>query len=150
MLGQRVRLLVLNAGPSEFSAFRVIGAMFTNTYMDGNLANHMVGNQGGHDPTRRRGGGGAHSSTGGPVSVRDTLVRQRQRGRARFDRNPEVAKLSGSLVDLRSQWAGSRPRAYGKSGAEALYSSLRRNIPRLGKQFVEGAFEVISRNARLA
>lgn len=44
-LGQRVRLFVLNAGPSEFSAFHVIGAMFTNTYVDGNPANHMVGNQ---------------------------------------------------------------------------------------------------------
>ncbi|HEY1387126.1 MAG TPA: multicopper oxidase domain-containing protein [Ktedonobacterales bacterium] len=44
-LGQRVRLFVLNAGPSEFSAFHVIGAMFVNTYVDGNPANHMVGNQ---------------------------------------------------------------------------------------------------------
>jgi nitrite reductase (NO-forming) len=44
-LGQRVRLFVLNAGPSEFSAFHTIGAMFTDVYMDGNPANHMVGNQ---------------------------------------------------------------------------------------------------------
>lgn len=102
-----------------------------------------------HDLTRR-GGGEDYSSTGGPVSVRDTLVHQRHRGRTRFDRNPEVARLSASLGELRSQWAGSRPRAYGKSGAEVLYSTLRRHITRLGKQFVEGAFEVISRNARFA
>lgn len=45
MLGQRVRLVVLNAGSSEFSAFHIIGAMFANTYMDGNPANHMACNQ---------------------------------------------------------------------------------------------------------
>jgi nitrite reductase (NO-forming) len=44
-LGQRVRLFVLNAGPSEFSAFHVIGAIFANAYGDGNPANHTVGNQ---------------------------------------------------------------------------------------------------------
>ncbi|HET8905491.1 MAG TPA: multicopper oxidase domain-containing protein [Ktedonobacterales bacterium] len=44
-LGERVRIFVLNAGPSEFSAFHTIGAMFTDVYTDGNPANHMVGNQ---------------------------------------------------------------------------------------------------------
>ncbi|MGE5335422.1 MAG: multicopper oxidase domain-containing protein [Nitrososphaerota archaeon] len=44
-LGERVRIFVVNAGPSEFSAFHVIGAIFADTYADGNPANKMVGNQ---------------------------------------------------------------------------------------------------------
>lgn len=43
--GQRIRIFLVNAGPSEFSAFHVIGAIFSDTYADGNPANHMVGNQ---------------------------------------------------------------------------------------------------------
>jgi nitrite reductase (NO-forming) len=43
--GQHIRLFLLNAGPSLFSAFHVIGAIFSDTYMDGNPANHMQGNQ---------------------------------------------------------------------------------------------------------
>jgi len=44
-LGERVRIFIVNAGPSEFSAFHVIGAIFANVYTDGNPANHTVGNQ---------------------------------------------------------------------------------------------------------
>jgi nitrite reductase (NO-forming) len=43
--GQRIRIFLVNAGPSEFSAFHVIGALFSDTYADGNPANHQVGNQ---------------------------------------------------------------------------------------------------------
>lgn len=43
--GQRIRLFIVNAGPTLFSAFHVIGAIFSDTYIDGNPANHMVGNQ---------------------------------------------------------------------------------------------------------
>lgn len=43
--GQRIRLFIVNAGPSEFSAFHVIGAIFSDVYIDGNPANHMVGDQ---------------------------------------------------------------------------------------------------------
>ena len=43
--GQRIRLFIVNAGPSLFSAFHVIGAIFSDTYADGNPANHMQGNQ---------------------------------------------------------------------------------------------------------
>lgn len=43
--GQRVRIFIVNAGPSEFSAFHVIGAIFANAYADGNPANRTVGNQ---------------------------------------------------------------------------------------------------------
>lgn len=43
--GQRVRLFIVNVGPSHFSAFHVIGAIFSDTYADGNPANHMQGNQ---------------------------------------------------------------------------------------------------------
>lgn len=44
-VNQHVRLFVLNAGPSQFSAFHVIGAMFDTVYGDGNPANKTVGNQ---------------------------------------------------------------------------------------------------------
>src|SRR5579875_1925318 len=43
--GQRIRIFVVNAGPTLFSAFHVIGAIFSDTYIDGNPANHMVGDQ---------------------------------------------------------------------------------------------------------
>lgn len=43
--GKRIRLFLVNAGPTLFSAFHVIGAIFSDTYADGNPANHMVGNQ---------------------------------------------------------------------------------------------------------
>jgi nitrite reductase (NO-forming) len=43
--GQRIRLFIVNAGPTLFSAFHVIGAIFSDTYIDGNPANHLVGNQ---------------------------------------------------------------------------------------------------------
>jgi nitrite reductase (NO-forming) len=43
--GQLVRLWVMNAGPTTFSAFHVIGALFQNTYADGNPANKQSGNQ---------------------------------------------------------------------------------------------------------
>ncbi len=43
--GQLIRLWVVNAGPTTFSAFHVIGALFQNTYADGNPANKQYGNQ---------------------------------------------------------------------------------------------------------
>lgn len=43
--GQRIRIFIVNAGPTLFSAFHVIGAIFSDSYVDGNPANHMVGNQ---------------------------------------------------------------------------------------------------------
>jgi nitrite reductase (NO-forming) len=43
--GQRIRLFIVNAGPSNFSAFHVIGALFDKVYVDGNPANAMDGNQ---------------------------------------------------------------------------------------------------------
>jgi nitrite reductase (NO-forming) len=43
--GERIRIFIVNAGPTLFSAFHVIGAIFSDTYADGNPANHMVGNQ---------------------------------------------------------------------------------------------------------
>lgn len=44
-VGERVRLYVVNAGPSEFSAFHVIGTIFENAYADGNPANAQHGLQ---------------------------------------------------------------------------------------------------------
>lgn len=44
-VGERVRLYVVNAGPSEFSAFHVIGTIFENAYADGNPANAQHGMQ---------------------------------------------------------------------------------------------------------
>jgi nitrite reductase (NO-forming) len=43
--GQRIRIFIVNAGPTEFSAFHVIGAIFSDAYTDGNPANHQIGNQ---------------------------------------------------------------------------------------------------------
>ena len=40
-----IRLWVLNAGPSEFSAFHVVGAIFDKTYPDGNPKNVEYGRQ---------------------------------------------------------------------------------------------------------
>jgi nitrite reductase (NO-forming) len=44
-IGQKIRLFIVNAGPSRFSAFHVIGALFSDVYLDGNPANHTVGDQ---------------------------------------------------------------------------------------------------------
>lgn len=43
--GQKIRLFIVNAGPSQFSAFHVIGGIFSDVYADGNPANHTVGDQ---------------------------------------------------------------------------------------------------------
>lgn len=43
--GEPIRLFIVNAGPSLFSAFHVIGAIFSDAYADGNPANHTVGDQ---------------------------------------------------------------------------------------------------------
>ena len=42
---QKIRIFIVNAGPSGFSAFHVIGAIFSDYYPDGNPANHLVGDQ---------------------------------------------------------------------------------------------------------
>ena len=43
--GQKIRLHVMNAGPTLFSAFHVIGAMFDVVYVDGNPRNPLYGLQ---------------------------------------------------------------------------------------------------------
>ncbi len=40
-----IRIYVCNAGPTTFSAFHVIGTLFTNVYPDGNPANKQTGMQ---------------------------------------------------------------------------------------------------------
>jgi nitrite reductase (NO-forming) len=42
---QLVRIFLVNAGPVDFSAFHVIGAIFGAYYPDGNPANKLVGAQ---------------------------------------------------------------------------------------------------------
>ncbi len=42
-VGEKVRLYVLNAGPTLFSAFHVIGAIFDKVYVDGNPKNALDG-----------------------------------------------------------------------------------------------------------
>jgi len=42
-VGQRVRLYVVNAGPTLFSAFHVVGAIFDKVYIDGNPENLLRG-----------------------------------------------------------------------------------------------------------
>jgi len=44
-VGEKIRLHVLNAGPTLFSAFHVIGAMFDVVYVDGNPRNPLYGLQ---------------------------------------------------------------------------------------------------------
>jgi nitrite reductase (NO-forming) len=41
--GERIRLYVMNAGPTLFSAFHVIGAIFDRVYVDGNPRNVLEG-----------------------------------------------------------------------------------------------------------
>jgi nitrite reductase (NO-forming) len=43
--GELVRLYVMNAGPTLFSAFHVIGALFDTVYVEGNPANQLRGIQ---------------------------------------------------------------------------------------------------------
>jgi len=43
--GELIRIHVCNAGPTLFSAFHVIGTLFTATYADGNPANKQTGMQ---------------------------------------------------------------------------------------------------------
>jgi nitrite reductase (NO-forming) len=42
-VGERVRLFVVNAGPSRFSAFHIIGTVLDDVYIEGNPQNHIVG-----------------------------------------------------------------------------------------------------------
>jgi nitrite reductase (NO-forming) len=42
-VGETIRLYVMNAGPTLFSAFHVIGAIFDRVYVDGNPANVLQG-----------------------------------------------------------------------------------------------------------
>ncbi|MBV8154445.1 MAG: multicopper oxidase domain-containing protein [Candidatus Eremiobacteraeota bacterium] len=44
-VGKLVRLFVVNAGPSHFSAFHVVGTLLRRSYVDGNPANLLVGLQ---------------------------------------------------------------------------------------------------------
>jgi nitrite reductase (NO-forming) len=43
--GELIRIHIVNAGPSTFSAFHVIGTLFIAAYADGNPANKLVGMQ---------------------------------------------------------------------------------------------------------
>jgi len=43
--GERIRLWVVNAGPNDFSAFHVVGAILDKVYPDGNPANVLSGMQ---------------------------------------------------------------------------------------------------------
>jgi nitrite reductase (NO-forming) len=43
--GELIRLHLMNAGPTTFSAFHVIGALFDRVYIEGNPANELVGIQ---------------------------------------------------------------------------------------------------------
>jgi nitrite reductase (NO-forming) len=44
-MSQKVRFFVVNAGPSQFSAFHIVGAIFSDYYPDGNPTNHLRGDQ---------------------------------------------------------------------------------------------------------
>jgi nitrite reductase (NO-forming) len=42
---QLVRMFIVNAGPSHFSAFHVVGTIFDRAFIDGNPANELHGLQ---------------------------------------------------------------------------------------------------------
>lgn len=44
-VGKPVRVFVVNAGPSHFSAFHIVGTLLQRSYVDGNPANLLVGLQ---------------------------------------------------------------------------------------------------------
>ncbi len=44
-VGRRVRVFIVNAGPSHFSAFHVVGTLLQRAYIDGNPKNLLVGIQ---------------------------------------------------------------------------------------------------------
>ncbi|HEY2476760.1 MAG TPA: hypothetical protein VGI19_18410 [Candidatus Cybelea sp.] len=44
-IGQPVRVFMVNAGPSHFSAFHVVGTIFEKGFIDGNPANELHGLQ---------------------------------------------------------------------------------------------------------
>jgi nitrite reductase (NO-forming) len=44
-INKPVRVFVVNAGPSHFSAFHVVGTLFQRSYIDGNPANLLTGLQ---------------------------------------------------------------------------------------------------------
>jgi len=44
-VGQPVRVFVVNAGPSHFSAFHIVGTILSRVLVDGNPANKMMGLQ---------------------------------------------------------------------------------------------------------
>ena len=45
LVGKPVRLFIVDAGPSHFSAFHVVGTLLQRSYLDGNPANLLIGMQ---------------------------------------------------------------------------------------------------------
>ena len=80
--GERVRMYVLNAGPSEWSAFHVIGTVFDRTVVEGASATTPDGQPGAVAGRLGR----VHARQGGHLPLRDPRLRrhgQGSRGRAR-------------------------------------------------------------------
>ena len=92
--GDRVRLFVMNAGPSLRSDFHVVGAIFDRVYPDGNPKNVLESVQTYLVPA----GGGAVFETvlregeerRGDVRLRDPRLRRRQQGSGRDDSGGEA------------------------------------------------------------
>ena len=87
--GEKVRMYVLNAGPSIWCAFHVIGTVFDRTVIEGTV---------GHDaqtinlaPVAGR-LGRVHARRGGHLPVRHPRLRRHGQGRARRPGDPERAR----------------------------------------------------------
>ena len=78
--GERVRMYVLNAGPSIWSAFHVIGTVFDRTVDRGHRRARRADDQPRAEPGRL---GRVHARRGGHLPVRDPRVRRHGQGRDR-------------------------------------------------------------------
>ena len=85
-----IRMYVLNAGPSVWSAFHVIGTVFDRVHTDNGVGARRTDDQPRAEPGRL---GRVHPRRGGLLPVRHPCVRRHGQGRAR--RAEDVARPAG-------------------------------------------------------
>jgi nitrite reductase (NO-forming) len=81
--GQRVRVWVLDAGPSENSAFHIVGTVFDTVYKEGEYRLRPGAGRGAGPPARPGRLRRVQLRRARPVPDRDPQVRQRRQGRPR-------------------------------------------------------------------
>ena len=74
--GEKIRIYVLDAGPSQWSAFHVIGTVFDRTYVEG-----VVGHDSQTDRTVAGRLGRVHARPGGQLPLRHPRLRRHGQGR---------------------------------------------------------------------